>query len=264
MKLRIQATGYWKPSEVITCWVDNRRPIDPEIENIIQKAWDQAQRLPGKKLFDGPMCRLEQVVANEKLELDLSTTSYRIFWGTNLNNAGLAERFGAAALANPIGLSCALESTDGFLLLGRRNSTVAYYPSRVHPFAGALEPSQPVDVFAQVRRELSEELGFTDVDIAQIACIGVVEDAAISQPELIFWVKSKRTRAEIEYMLIPEEHESVLAVHCTPNGLQEALKDPALTPVAQGTILLLGRHRFGVAWFDAAEHLVNLGAHEPA
>jgi hypothetical protein len=264
MKLRIQATGYWKPSDVVTRWVENRRPMHPDVEKAIQEAWDQAQQNGPPKLFDGPMCRLERVVANEKLELDLSPTSYRNFWGTNLNNACLAERFGASAMANPVGLSCALESADGYLIMGRRNDSVAYYPSRVHPFAGSLEPSHPVDIFAQMRRELEEELGFSDSDVAQMACIGLVEDASIGQPELIFAVKSKRKRAEIEQMLVPTEHDAVLAVQASAKGLEEALNNSALTPVAQGMILLWGRHRYGVAWFDAAEHLVNLGANEPA
>jgi hypothetical protein len=264
MKLRIQATGFWKPSEVVTRWVENQRPAQPEVEQAIQEAWDKALEKDGLQLFDGPMCRLERLVAGKTLELDLSPTSYRNFWGTNLNNAWLGERFGASAMANPVGMSCALESTDGFLMLGQRNDSVAYYPSRVHPFAGTLEPSQPIDVFKQMRRELDEELGFTDSDISQMACVGVVEDVSIGQPELVFGVKSRPTRQEIEQMLVPLEHKGILAVHSSPKGLEDALKNPALTPVAQGMILLWGRHKYGVAWFDAAEHLVNLGPHEPS
>src|SRR5580700_2692465 len=141
MKLRIQAIGFWKPPEVVTRWVENRRPVQPEVEIAIQEAWDKALQTDGLKLFDGPMCRLERLVAGKTLELDLSQTSYRNFWGTNLNNPCLGERYGVSTMANPVGMSCALESADGFLILGRRSDSVAYYPSRVHPFAGTLEPS---------------------------------------------------------------------------------------------------------------------------
>ena len=40
-----------------------------------------------------------------------------------------------------------LLTRDGWLLYGRRNATVAYYPNRVHPFAGTLEPGDLADVF---------------------------------------------------------------------------------------------------------------------
>ena len=46
----------------------------------------------------------------------------------------------ADCLANPVGVSPALLSADNFLIMGRRNASVAYYPNRIHPFAGALEP----------------------------------------------------------------------------------------------------------------------------
>ena len=104
-------------------------------------------------------------------------------------NAALAEEFGDKVLANPIGVSTALETADGFLLMGRRNDSVAYYPNRVHPFAGALEPRDDLDVFDDVRRELHEELAMTPDSIADIACIGVAEDNNIRHPELIFHVQ---------------------------------------------------------------------------
>src|SRR6476619_7334639 len=100
-----------------------------------------------------------------------------------MTNPQLADRFGADVLANPVGLSTALETSDGFLLMGRRNERVAYYPGRLHPFAG-------------FRRELGEELSLDEPDVPLIRCTGIVEDVALRQPELIFRVECALTRKE--------------------------------------------------------------------
>ncbi|HEX4056294.1 MAG TPA: hypothetical protein VHX86_18695 [Tepidisphaeraceae bacterium] len=259
--MAFHAIGEFNRSDVVARWVDQPVPrID--IEKQIEQAWRQAQSRPGIKLFDGPMCRLERFHAREKLELELTRTSYKIFWGTNLTNPALGDKYGPDILANPIGLSCALESSDGYLMLGRRSASVAYYPLRIHPFAGSLEPAERVDVFADVERELAEELAFSPPDIARVVCIGMVEDVSIRQPELVFHVRSTRPRSRIEQMLDAAEHEACVAIEPSPQALEAALKNPALTPVALGTALLWGRGRFGAPWFDAANRAVNLGGHE--
>jgi len=251
--------GEFNRPDVIATWVDRPRPRPVEIENEIERAWRQARSRRGVKLFDGPMCRLECYRAGKTLELELSRTSYKIFWGTNLTHADLADRYGPEALANPVGLSCALESSDGYLMLGRRNASLAYYPLRVHPFAGTLEPADPLDVFAGAERELAEELAFTPGDIAGILCIGMIEDLSLRQPELIFSVRSTRSRMQIEQTLDAAEHDACVAIESRPDKLEAALNDPELTPVALGTALLWGRGHFGAAWFDAANRAVNLG-----
>lgn len=261
MTVAFRVIGEFNRADVIARWVD--RPAPPiEMEKQIEQAWRQAQSRPGIQLFDGPLCRLERFRAGEKLELELTRTSYKIFWGTNLTNPSLADQYGPGVLANPVGLSCALESSDGHLMLGRRSASVAYYPLRVHPFAGSLEPAERLDVFADVERELAEELALSPPDIARILCVGMVEDISIRQPELVFHVRSTLPRSRIERMLDAAEHEACVAIESRPQALETALKDPALTPVALGTALLWGRGHFGAAWFDAANHAVNLGGHE--
>ena len=262
MKVRFRAIGHWGPANVVVQWVGDRRPRVPEIDRIIEQAWEEARRRPGLNLFDGPMCRLERLVVADKLQLELSPTSYKIFWGTNLHNAWLGARYGPQALANAVGLSCALESADGFLTLGRRSPSAAYYPSRVHPFAGTLQPIHPLDLFAEMRRELAEELRIDDPDVPLMWCAGVVEDVSIGQPELVFGAKSSRTFAEIQRMFNAAEHQACLAVEPDREKVQSSLNDSAMTPVAVGAMLLWGREHFGQAWFDAAERAVNLDGHE--
>jgi len=248
VKVRFRAIGAWGEGDVIGSWVQDSRRRDENVEKIIDATWDAGRRRKGLNLFDGPMCRLEAIRVGKQLELDLSRTSYRIFWGTNLNHPELA----ADARANAVGMSCALESGDGALVLGRRTSSVAYYPSRVHPFAGALEPGETIEVFAEMRRELLEELKLARDEIASMICLGIIEDASISQPELIFRSACDLSCAEIESRLDKGEHERCVCVEATERDAEAALDNDAMTPVAIGTILLWGRERFGGEWFDAA------------
>jgi hypothetical protein len=243
----IRETGQWSPGQVIATKVASTRAVVREVERAIDRAWAAASARLGPKLFDGPMLRLERCQASrDALRLWVSPTSYKPFLGTNLQNPHVAEQ----ARANPIGLSAALVTSDGWLMLGRRNASVAYYPNRIHPFAGSLEPAEMSNVFDGVMRELEEELRFTPSDLAELRCIGLIEDARIRQPELIFSATSKRTRADVESMMDAGEHHACVAVAGTHEGIEKAIGDALLTPVAVGTLLLWGRITFGDGWFE--------------
>jgi len=250
--LKFHATGDWRPEQVRVSWASGTRRTVPEVERAIDKAWSAVLNKPGVKLFDGPMCRLESWEASaDSLQLQLSLTSYKPFLGTNLSHPEFAERFGRDVMANPVGVSPALHTADNFLLLGRRNDSVAYYPRRTHPFAGALEPKDGGDLFAAVRRELHEELALAASDIAEIRCTGVAEDTGLRQPELIFRVRSTLTRVQIESQVHDEEHGDSVAVPAEPDEVARVIRDPELTPVAVASVLLWGRIMFGNEWFQA-------------
>jgi hypothetical protein len=243
----IRETGCWSPGQVVATEVASTRAIVPEVEQTIDRAWAAASARLGPKLFDGPMLRLERCEASpDALRLWVSPTSYKPFLGTNLENPHVAE----GARANPIGLSAALVTSDGWLMLGRRNASVAYYPNRIHPFAGSLEPAEMANVFDGVMRELEEELRFTPSDVAELHCIGLIEDARLRQPELIFSATSTRTRADVEAMMDAGEHHACVAVETTPEAIAATMSHALLTPVAVGTLLLWGKVTFGDAWFQ--------------
>lgn len=210
----------------------------------IEAQWQRMTAAPGLQLFDGPMCRLEVFHVEHlpngrsRLRLDVSLTSYKVFLGTNLHGP---RSLPASACANPIGVSPALESSDGFLLFGRRGDKVAYYPRRFHPFSGALEPSDGPDgpdIFEECRRELQEELGLDADAIACVRLLGIVEDEAIRHPELILHVRSTLTKTEILRGLDPAEHDGAQAVPATTQGVAQALRDKRFTPVGRAVLAL--------------------------
>src|SRR5437764_5512992 len=208
-------TGDWGPGDVDVAWTQSTRRILAEVEALVERAWTEACNRPGAHLFDGPMCRLEKWETSDdglRLRLVLSEVSYKPFFGTNMTHPELEDRFGPAVMANPVGVSPALETSDGFLLLGRRNGSVAYYPNRLHPFAGALEPRDGGDIFAAVRRELREELSLDDGDVPDVRLSGLVREAALRQTELIFRARCRLSRAQVAARLDEEEHHGIVAI----------------------------------------------------
>ena len=249
--LRFHAVGQWAPHQLHVTHARSTQQTNAEVDELIDGAWQQTNARPGVHLFDGPMCRLESWQAEaDRLRLTLSRTTYKRFLGTNLTHPDLADRFGPQVLANPVGVSPALLTADNFLMMGRRNATVAYYPDRIHPFAGALDPDD-ADPFAAVRRELQEELAFAESDVIDIHLTGIAEDLSIRQPELIFLARTRRTRGEVEAALDRTEHHATWATPATDEGVEAALRSEELfTPVALASLLLYGRIAFGDAYFS--------------
>ena len=249
--VRFLATGDWGPSQIRVTSAPCGRRMVPEVERLIEEAWRSAQSRRGIKLFDGPMCRLESwQVEGDALRLAMSRTSYKPFFGTNLSHPELAEQYGREVMANPVGVSPALHTRDGFLLLGRRNTSVAYYPNRIHPFAGCLEPKDQCDPVATLYRELNEELGLSASELADVRCSGIAEDRTLRQPELIFRAEVSLTRGQLEARVHVEEHHDSVAIPATGSDIERAIADPAMTPVAVASLLLWGRIQFGDSWFD--------------
>lgn len=247
---KILAVGDWHESEVTLSWAPSTWRSTREADELIDQAWTRAKAQLGDALFDGPMCRLESwELANGNLALKLSRTSYRIFLGTNIEHVERLAAMGREYLANPVGVSAALISSDGFLIMGMRNARVAYYPNRVHPFAGALEPRDDLSLFAAVRRELEEEVGLRESDTDDIRCTGIVEEPYLLQDELIFRVTSRRTRAEIESNLDRDEHHDSIAIRATRADIEAALQDERLTPVGLAAIVLWARTLLGDEWY---------------
>ncbi len=251
--LKFHALGGWKRGDVVVEWRDSTHRPTPEQGLEIDRAWRETLARPGVALFDGPMCRLESWSATPaRLNLSMSLTGYKAFVGTNLTHPEWANDFGLGALANPVGVSSALRSADGMLLFGQRSDCVAYYPSRLHPFAGALEPRDDGDVFAGVMRELREELNLSAEEILTMHCAGLVEDLDLRQPELIFVVNTCAGRDELERRMDPAEHGALYAIAATCECIAEELsQNTNLTPVARAALLLYGREAFGAEWFVA-------------
>jgi len=245
--------GPWGPGEVKCAWTESTFAPPVTVQEEIERVWTMLGQKPGVHLFDGGLCRLEHLWANrDELGMELSEISYKSFAGTNMHNPQFAAQYGQKAMANPLGISVALISADGFLAMGRRNERVAYYPGRIHPFAGALEPEDGLDVFKAVERELKEELGLAPIEVRRLICLGMAEDRGLAQPELICYGEAGKTLEELKGGVDEVEHDAIVPIEAKREVFEREVASAKLyTPIALATILLCGRERFGREWFDA-------------
>ncbi|HEX8323013.1 MAG TPA: hypothetical protein VF595_03790 [Tepidisphaeraceae bacterium] len=252
--LRLLLVQSFAPGNVVVRQVPDTRRVRPDVERLIDQAWHKTLARPGVRLYDGPICRFEHwQVDGKRLTVDLSRTSYRVFVGTNFCNPHFADLYSTDVMANALGVSTGLLTADGFWMMGRRNASVAYYPNRVHPFAGSIELTEQIDLFANAERELREELHLTPGEIVGTTLVGLVEDTWLRHPESIFMARTTRDRAAVTAGLDADEHDGVWSVANEADAVAEALTLPDLTPVARSVLLLGGKQTFGDDWFDAAK-----------
>lgn len=243
--LNFPAIGVWRPGQIAISWTESSRQIIPQVEEAIEQAWQKASARPGVLLFDGPMCRLEKLEATaESVRLVLSRTNYKVFLGTNANGQTNPQ-----VRANPVGVSSLLITSDNFLLMGRRNSSVALYPNHVHPFAGSMEPAEELDAFGEAQRELWQELSVGTHRIKQMSCIGIAEEPRLNHIELVFSAELDLSRKDIESRCDKTEHTGVWSSQVTQSEVEAALDGKEVfTPFGRSALLLWGRLQFGDEW----------------
>ena len=262
----LDITGKFKPSSIVVTWSDEKRSTNYQVETAIEAAWESQLALAGKNginIFDGRMCRLiDCEVHDGKLLLTLGEVSYKEFLGTNLLNPQFRHVYGPSVLANALGTSIVLISSDGFLILGRRSQTVGFHAGLIHPIGGTVEPSAdlstPPDPYNSAVHELAEEAGISHGTLSKPLCIGLVRDKKIVQPELVFVIHTSLTGQAILAGAgsAPDasEHSNLLTVRDNPSSVVNFIKNNAvdMTPVCQAAILLYGLQRWGSGWFAAA------------
>ena len=261
----LDVIGHYGPESVETQWLDDSRPTNPDVDALIEQAWqDQTSQASqdDRCLYDGKLCRLIDLEADEqRLSLTLGAVSYKEFMGTNLTNAHLRYRHGPEVLANPLGVSAAVVTQDEYVLLGRRSEWVAHHAGKIHPLGGMVEP-QPAggaaDPFETILTELTEETGLPREAFGSPVCLGLVRDKRIVQPELVFELTVDRDVETIRRVALdaPDalEHTELVCVRNHPAAtvtfIERNFAD--LTPVSLATLLLHGQTRWGSGWFAAA------------
>lgn len=262
----LDVIGQFSPENLIIRWTDQRRPTTPEVDAIIEKTWIEetarAQQT-GQKLFDGPLARLAESFAEEsRLTLTLGPVGYKEFLGTNLTHANLRYTHGPETLSDALGVSAAVSTRDGFILMGRRSQKVAYHAGRIHPVGGMVEPAksptQLPDPFHTIVKELTEETGLNPKLATECVCLGIVRDKHIVQPELIFDI-AVSTEADVlcrsaRQAEDRDEHTELVPIRNHPAATVSYMEQhfSELTPVGLATLLLHGLRHWGSGWFAAA------------
>ncbi|HKG26624.1 MAG TPA: NUDIX domain-containing protein [Thermomicrobiales bacterium] len=252
-------TGSFSQRSVRARWAFQYTTVPSEVEKLIAESWALAEieaATRGQELFAGPMTRLLRWSSSDgTLTLDLGPTDYRQFVGTNLRHPELARKYGRDALANPLGVSAAVFTSDGHIVVQRRSEHVFEYPGYFHVCGGNVEPvdvegPNAPGVFAAVRRELDEELGIGDAQIADITCLGLSENRATLKPDLLFAAEVTLTAdafaatGNAEYSdLVFIGGEASLAEYLIENSHR-------CSPPGIACLLAAGRRAYGDAWYE--------------
>jgi 8-oxo-dGTP pyrophosphatase MutT (NUDIX family) len=254
---RLVVRGSWPAPCLRSRFVASSHRLPPSCQELVDDAWAEALAVPGVRLFNGALCRLEGHQADAGgLLLTLSRTTYKAYLGSNVRHGEWADSHGPGALANPVGTSVALRSSDGVLVFGVRSARVALYPGHAHPFGGTMEVPEPgseVDLIAEMARELAEEAGLARSELDELRAIALAEDCILRQPELIYAARTRLTAAAIAGRLDPEEHTACWMLPDEQAEIDRVLAGAIpVSPVLRATLLAWGAERFGDEWLAQA------------
>jgi hypothetical protein len=262
LNLRLHALGPFSEGQVRMAWREDGQRIRPEVRALVDEVWSEQTdlaRREGRSLFNGQLVRyLRHRVSDGCLKIAVGPTDYAHFLATNVLNACRADEIGWDQFSCPMGTSTTLLTADGWLLAGRRNERVAIHRNTVHTFSGGLEAKHKqadgaFDVFANMRRELAEELNIGHDDIVEMTCLALACDRQVRQPELIFDTEVSLTRDEIAARIDPtspdEEHAEIVGCRCESDAILPFLQTCGKTaPLTVGTFCLVGQRRFRQEW----------------
>jgi 8-oxo-dGTP pyrophosphatase MutT (NUDIX family) len=268
----IEIEGRYTSDQLSQTWTEDVRPTAPNIEEMIARTWEAETNLAvqsGRNLYNGRLARLVGAEASATgLSLRLGDTCYRDFLGTNLFNAAKVARINPAFLADAVGTSSIVLTSDGFLALGRRSDRVAFHAGFLHTFGGMLEAADRradgYDIFGGVKREVMEELGVGESEIGSVVLTGLARDVAIRQPEMLFDLGLTLTRAELSARFHPGlsdgEHTAIEFLSDDPEAVVRFLvRTSRIAPVAQAGVLLHGKHHWGADWYEQSCYLLYGG-----
>ena len=261
----LDAVGCFDQPHVQVDWKDEPRPSNADVERLIEQTWSVELARAAeehRRLYNGPLCRMIRCQASEsRLMLTLGPVTFKELVGTNFSQAYLRYLYGQEVLADPLGVSAAVVTSDQYILMGRRSQKVAFHANRIHPIGGMVEPSTPGTVpnpFQTMRNELMEEINVPADHIKQLVCLGLVRDKHIVQPEMVFDIVVNVSAEQIKHRLRTavdaEEHDELILIRNHPAAVVTFMEQhfSQLTPVALASLLLHGLKNYGSGWFAAA------------
>ncbi len=262
----LDVAGSFAPEKIKIKWSDQKRPSHKDVEKVIEQTWAQQQRRAEEEninLYNGQLCRLDFCsVEEDNLTLNLGHTDYREFVGTNLSQAQIRYTYGEESLANALGVSASVVTSDGFIVLGRRSNRIFFNAGKIDAIGGmvehALSDTTKIDLYLIMLSELSEELDIGSAMVTEGICLGLIRDRQILQPELIFDLKVNAEIAKILKFAAEakdsHEHTEIIPVRNDRDAVVNYIDQnhDEMTSVAIATLLLHGMNSWGSGWFATA------------
>jgi 8-oxo-dGTP pyrophosphatase MutT (NUDIX family) len=266
MEFEILVRGLYRPEQVaITYNPALKMSVDDAVQGWMDDLWQRKlaiAREKGVRLFDAPLFRLVgvevgvegQAQGGRTVRLVLGDTSYKEYVTTREPEFFRGRK--REELSNALGVCSVVETSDGYILLDRRQG-VDVYAGRYHVIGGfferGLDMGERPDPFAAMRREIREETGIQEDDIREQFCLGPVYDLATPHGELCFLTELNIELAEVRRR-VPEDDEvkELLALAATAEGLRDFVlaHHGNISATGEPNLLMYGAVRFGEGWFE--------------
>src|SRR6266567_3007070 len=260
IEFSIIARGLYRPEQLFIHYDPTlRMPITSEMQVWMDDLWEKrlAQaRANGTRLFESSLFRYIDATSNPDgtLSLTLGDTTYKEYVTTRIPE--FAQGRTREELSNALGVFSVVETSDGYILLDRRQG-VDVYAGRYHVIGGfferGLDMGERPDPFAAMRREIREETGMQAGDTREQFCLGVVYDLATPHGELCFLTELNIGLAEVRGR-VPEDDEvkELLALAATAEGVRDFVLSHHgnISATGEPNLLMYGAVRFGEGWFE--------------
>lgn len=260
LEFEILARGVYRPEQLDISYNPALcMSATPEERAWLDALWERKlaeARARGVPLFDAPLFRLvaAEAGADGRLRLTLGDTGYKEYVTTR--EPEYAMRHPRYELGNALSVCSVVETSDGYILLDKRQG-LDVYEVRYHVIGGFFERERDMgaqpDPFRAMRREIREETGIQESDIAEQLCLGAVYDRATPHGELCFLTRLRIPLAEVRTRT-PEDDEikQLHTLHVTPESLRAFIlaHHGNISATGEPNLLLYGALTFGAAWFD--------------
>lgn len=149
--------------------------LPPDIEGMVEERWS-AELARNPHLTNGKILSEQGILISpdgEDLKLFAGISDYKHFMGTT--HESVAPYIDQCYWHRAIGIMSVTLTTDEFLILGVRSSTIDWGLLRHVVPAGRLKPAE-MDPFSGIIGKYKEELGIEPEEISDLCCAGVVAD----------------------------------------------------------------------------------------
>lgn len=257
-KAKVLICGYFKPEEIDVFQAPSTFQTNAQTEANIEREWGPKL---AKGWFAGPLSRLESytLTPDGKLQIGVSNTTFDKYVGTR--DLQTVRTHGIEFTANPIGVSAALVTVDGKLIIGHKvqgdaAGSIDAVGGYVHPQKDINPETGKLDLVLATKREIEEETGVKGDEITGIGCLGIAQEyAGLFHPVIPFTV-STSLRAEdiVKRTNDGEVRVMVIDPFKIPNSPNEDLisamkiRYPQVEPDGQITLALASKYLKGVEY----------------
>jgi len=238
-----------------------RLPISDVVEADLREKWSQHESWTRERGFEPRNEVMLRYVDHEideesgTLTLLLGLTDYREFVCTR-SVEFFAPR-NRVELANPLGTSAVVVTSDNRILCGRRPLNANINPGRYFLVGGFMTPNDikaGSSLFDGILREIEEETDIPTSSHLFTTCVGIVYDVVLPHPELCFTTAVREDFRTIQsYKPSDEEMMNLEYIDNDPEAIASwlmSLHPKQVVGTAEGCLLLHGLQAFGTAWFN--------------